>query len=195
MAFARHMFTFDILCEGTGNPLRDKPSHTYANLNDTMQSYMPETPVVLRWSTYEHDHIERAADWYWALGIVTISVVIISILLHNVLFAIIFVLAAFTIILLARREPELISFEISDKGIRINKTLHRYKEIISFWVEDEIGDRPLLLVDTTKWSAPNLIIPIEHIDPALVRAYLQERATEKHMNEPWSHQILEFFGF
>lgn len=156
---------------------------------------MSETPVTLHWTTYEHEHVDRAADWYWALGIVTLSVVVISILLHNALFAVIMVLAALTMILLSRTDPQPVSFEISDRGIRTGKILHRYSEILSFWVEDEVGDRPMLLVDTTKWLAPNLIIPIEHIDPALVRAYLQERSTEKHMTEPWSHKILEFFGF
>lgn len=156
---------------------------------------MADTPTVLRWSAYEHEHVERAIDWYWALGIVTISVVIISILLHDILFAVIVIIAAITIVILSRTRPELVQFEISDRGIRINKTLHRYNEIISFWVEDEVGDRPLLLVDTTKWMAPNLIIPIEHIEPSLVRAYLKEHVNEVHMQEPWSHQILEFFGF
>jgi hypothetical protein len=156
---------------------------------------MTDTSVALRWTAYEHEHVDRAADWYWALGIVTLSVVVISILLHNALFAIIMVLASFTMILLARTPPQLVSFEISDRGIRTGKILHRYSEILSFWVEDEMGDRPILLVDTTKWMAPNLIIPIEHIDPALVRAYLLERSTEKHMTEPVSHRLLEFFGF
>ncbi|MBI2030174.1 hypothetical protein HYT05_00985 [Candidatus Kaiserbacteria bacterium] len=156
---------------------------------------MTDTSVVLRWTAYEHEHVERTADWYWALGIVTLSVVVISVLLHNALFAVIMVLSSFTMILLARTPPQLVSFEISDRGIRTGKILHRYNEILSFWVEDETDDRPILLVDTTKWMAPNLIIPIEHIDPALIRAYLQERSTEKHMQEPWSHRVLEFFGF
>lgn len=154
-----------------------------------------ETPVILRWSAYEHEHIERTHDWYWALWIVAISVVVISVLLHDVLFAIIVIIAASAIALHSRTAPELVSFEVSDRGIRTGKTLHRYGEIISFWVEDEVGDRPLLLVDTTKWMAPNLIIPIEHIEPSVVRAYLKERAREVHMHEPWAHKILEFFGF
>lgn len=156
---------------------------------------MTDTPVVLRWSAYEHEDAQRSGDWYWALGIVTVSIVIISILLHDVLFAIIIIIAALAIVLHARSPHRQTDFEISDRGIRIDKTLHRWSEIVSFWVEDEIEGRPLLLVDTTKWSSPNLIIPIEHIEPALVRSYLQERATEKHMREPWAHKILEFFGF
>ena len=156
---------------------------------------MTETPVTLKWNTYEHEHIERSTDWYWALGIVTASAVVISVLMHNILFAIIVVLATTTIVLLARKPPVLIEFEISDKGIRTGSVVHRYSEIVSFWVEEETDGRPTLLVDTTKWSAPNLIIPIEHIDPTIVRSYLQERATEKRMTESWAHKILEFVGF
>jgi hypothetical protein len=150
--------------------------------------------VPLRWSTYEHEHIERGGDWFWALGIVAISVALTSILFGNVLFAILIVVAAFTVGIIARTPPELMEFELSDRGIRAGDTLHRYDEIISFWVEDGDGREPLLLVDTTKFMSPNLIIPIEGVDPTLVRAFLQERVEEVPIKEPVSHKILEFFG-
>ncbi|RJQ33417.1 hypothetical protein C4568_04520 [Candidatus Parcubacteria bacterium] len=152
-----------------------------------------DTPA-LRWSAYEHDHIERESDWYWALGVAAISIAIIAIILHNVLFGVLVILAAVTLGLLARTPPELAHFEISERGIRVNEHLHRWDHIISFWVEDEHGDRPLLLVDTTKIMSPNLIIPIEHIDPSLVRSFLKDYAKEVHMKEPLAHKILEFLG-
>ena len=156
---------------------------------------MPETHTVLRWQAYEHDHIEREADWFWALGIVAFCIALTSILFHNIFFAILIVLAAIILGLLARTPPDLATIEISDRGIRINSTLHRYNEIISFWVEDEHHtDRPLLLVDTTKFLSPNLIIPIEDIDPREIRAYLKERTNEVHMKEPFGHKILELLG-
>ena len=149
---------------------------------------------ILRWSAYEHEHIERSTDWFWALGIVAVSVALTSILFSNILFAILIIVAAYTIGLISRTPPELFEFELSDRGIRIGGTLHRYDEIISFWVEDELGDSPLLLVDTTKLMSPNLIIPIEGIDPHEVRVFLQTRVEEVPMKEPVSHKILEFLG-
>ncbi|MDO8521856.1 MAG: hypothetical protein Q7S08_01040 [bacterium] len=151
--------------------------------------------VPLRWSAYEHEHIERGSDWFWALGIVAVCAALTSILFSNVLFAIVLIVAAFTIGLLARTPPKLIEFELSDRGIRVGGTLHRYDHIIAFWVEDEHEHiPPLLLVDTTKFMSPNLIIPLEDIDPHLVRVFLQQRAEERPMKEPVSHKILEFFG-
>lgn len=150
---------------------------------------------VLRWSAYEHEHFERGQDWYWALGIVAVSIAITSVLLSDLLFGVLILIAAFTIALLSREAPDIAMIELSERGIRINDTLHRWREIISFWVEDEHpGKRPLLLVDTIKFLSPNLIIPIEQVDPREVREFLKSRSEEKHMKEPVGHKILEFFG-
>ncbi len=148
----------------------------------------------LRWSAYEHDHIERGGDWFWALGVVTVCVVITSIIFHDTLFALLAILAAGTIGMLANIPPELVEFEISERGVRVGKELHRYDEIISFWVENEQGE-PLLLIDTTKFMSPNLIIPIDTEDADSIRTFLREHAEEVPMKEPLSHKILEFFGF
>jgi hypothetical protein len=155
---------------------------------------MPPQRTILRWSAYEHEHIPRGSDWFWALGIVAVCAALASLLFHDILFSILILLAAATLGLLARTPPDLAVFEISDRGIRVNGTMHRFEEIISFWVEDHGVERPILLVDTTKFMSPNLIIPIEHIDPHTVRAYLRERAEEVPMREPIAHKILEFFG-
>jgi len=155
---------------------------------------MPQSRITLRWSAYEHEHIERGLDWFIALGIVAVSIGLVSILFHDFLFAIVIAIAAITIALLAQYPPELVEFEISERGVRVGGKLHRYDHIVSFWVEDELDARPILLIDTTKFMHPNIIIPIEHIDPHSVRAYLSEHAEEVPMKEPLSHKILEFFG-
>lgn len=156
---------------------------------------MPEsTSAPLVWSAYEHEHIERGSDWFWALGIIAVSAALTSVLFANVLFAILILVAALTIGLIARHPPELHEFEITEKGIRTGKTMHPYENVISFWVDDEL-EEPLLLVDTTTFMSPNLIIPLGEMEPETIRGYLQERVEEIPMKEPIAHKILEFFGF
>ncbi len=155
---------------------------------------MSAAPQTLRWSAYEHDHIERGSDWYWALGVAAACIALTSILFHNVLFAVLILLAAATIGMQARRPPEEVEFELSHRGIRVGGTMHLFEEVLAFWVEDHDVPRPLLLVDTTKFMSPNLIIPIEDIDPHDVRAFLRERVEERPMKEPVAHKVLEFFG-
>lgn len=155
---------------------------------------MPQRNV-LRWSAYEHEFVERGVDWFWALGIIAVCGAALSVLFQDFLFAILILVAAVAFALLANTPPELATFELSDRGIRINGVLHRFDEIISFWVEDEHHKgRPLLLIDTVKFMSPNFIIPIEGIDPHLVRMFLKKRAKEMPMKEPFPHRIVEFFG-
>lgn len=152
------------------------------------------SPRSLRWSAYEHEHIERGSDWFWALGIIAVCAALTSILFSNILFALVILIAAGTIALIARHPPELHEFEISEKGIHTGPTLHPYENIISFWVETEIGE-PTLLVDTIAFMAPNLVIPLGEADPDEIRTYLRERAEEIPMQEPLAHKILEILGF
>jgi hypothetical protein len=72
--------------------------------------------------------------------------------------------------------------------------MHLYKEVVSFWVDEEL-EEPLLLVDTTKFMSPNLVIPIGYVDPETIRDRLRPHAEEVPMKEPIAHKILEFFGF
>ena len=156
---------------------------------------MSQTRAILRWSAYEHDHVPRGSDWFLALGIVTVCIAIISILFHDFLFAVVIIVAATTIGLMANVPPDLSEFEVSERGVRINGRLHRYHDIITFWVEDEhYTHHPLLLIDTTKFMHPNIIIPLEHIDPGAVRTLLKEHVEELPMKEPVAHKILEFLG-
>ncbi len=150
--------------------------------------------VSLRWSAFEHEHIERGSDWFWALGIIAVCAALTSILFSNVLFALVIIIAAVTIALIAQHPPELHEFEISERGIRTGPTLHPFENIISFWVETEVGE-PTLLIDTIAFMAPNLVIPLGDTNPDEVRAYLRERVEEVPMQEPLAHKILEIFGF
>jgi hypothetical protein len=150
---------------------------------------------ILRWSGYEHEHIERGSDWYWALGVVAVCIAVAAILLENLLFALVVILAAVIIGMIARTPPEITEFEISDRGVRVGRDMHRYSEILAFWVEDEDENQPMLLIDTTKMLSPNLVIPLDNVDPERVRDILREHAEEVPMREPIGHKILEFFGF
>lgn len=157
---------------------------------------MPESrPAPIIWSAYEHEHIERTSDWFWALGIIAVCAALTSILFSNVLFAILILVATGVLILLAKRPPPFHEFEISERGIRISEEMHSYDEILSFWVDADTGGEPLLLVDTVKFMSPNLVIPLADVNPEQVRMFLRKFADEVPMKEPLPHKVLEFFGF
>ncbi len=150
----------------------------------------PSAPIL--WSAPEHEHRERTGDWFLAFGIIVLATAATSILFGNVLFALLIIAAGVTLGLIARRDPQILAFEISDKGIRTGSEFHPYEEILSFWITDEL--HPQLLVDTTRVLSPNLIIPLHGTDPEKVRARLARHVEQVPMKEPIAHRLLETLG-
>lgn len=147
----------------------------------------------IRWQAFEHSHIERGSDWFIALGVTALAIALTSLILGNVFFALLIIAAAVALGLIAYKPPQPVDFEISEYGIRVGDIFHKFDNIISFWVEDG-GDRPTLLVDTTKFLTPNLAIPLGSTNPQLVRAFLLEHVNEVPMKESMAHKVLEFIG-
>jgi len=153
---------------------------------------MHDEPL-LTWEGYEHHHIERSRDWYWALGIIAIAGALISILFSNIMFALLIVVAAFTLALVATHPPHVAEFSLSERGLSIDGILYTYAEMRSFWIQD--GERPVLFIDTPRFLTPDVIIPLNDIDLESLHSFLSERVTEKEMQEPFPYKVLEMFGF
>ena len=151
-------------------------------------------PQPILWQAFEHSHLERGGDWYIALGIAAISIALTSIILGNVLFGILIVVAATVWGMMANLPRRTVHFEISEHGIRAGEHFYRYESIIAFWVEEHERTPPVLLVDTTKFMTPNLAIPLENVDTKLVRAYLLEHVEETPMKESFAQKLLELLG-
>jgi hypothetical protein len=147
------------------------------------------------WEAPEHRHIEKTTDWFWVVGIIAVSGSVVSIILDDVLFSIVILLGATTMILFSHHKPKLLSFEVSVRGIRIGKTLYSYDSLEQYSIDEEAPEEPQLIVRSKHMFMPLLIMPLpeEYIDD--IDAILSERLPEVHMHEPLSHRLLEFFGF
>lgn len=148
----------------------------------------------LSWTTTEYLHTEKTSDWYWIVGIITISIAVISIILNNVIFAILIIISSFTLSLFASKRPEKIGVEINDLGVTFGKTRYRYNDLESFWIETrEVNDR--VLIKTTAILKPFIVIFIEDVDPEKIREMLSEHLHEEEHSEPLLEKLLMYFGF
>jgi len=152
--------------------------------------------VPLKWQAHEYDHFERTTDWYWAVAIITLALIALSVLLGDYLFAIVIVIGVFTLVLYTYRAPKLVSYEITKKGVRVEKHLYPYVNIESFWVEDhQVHPRPKLILKSSKVVMPFIIIPIEGIHPDEIHSVLQNFIPEEEHHEPLAQKIMEYLGF
>lgn len=154
-------------------------------------------PAII-WHTHEYEHREKTQDWFWAVGIITISALIIAVLFGNYILAILIVISGFCLILFGNKEPDHIRFEINGAGILIDNTLFPYGTLHSFWVEnnDHLEAESNLFIRSNKTLVPLIHIPlIWEVDPEEVRAHLLTHISEEEHYQSFSHRLLQHLGF
>jgi hypothetical protein len=150
----------------------------------------------LSWTTIEYLHQEKTTDWYWIVSIVSISIAIVSIIMNNIIFAILIIVSSFTLMLFASKKPNLVEVDVDDMGIRVGKTMYPYRNLDSFWVETrENNDR--ILIKSKKVFMPLIIIFIEEnqVHPEDVRNLLKQHLPEEEHAEPFLEKLLVYLGF
>ncbi len=147
------------------------------------------------WEAPEHTHIEKTGDWYWILGIIALSGAIASMIFSNVLFGVVIILGALTMVVVSYRHPRVIPFEVSARGIRIKDSLYPYSTLESFYIDEENLGGPQLIVKSKKLFMQLLFVPIpeEYIDE--IEEVIAPRLREEHLEEPLAHRLMEYFGF
>ena len=137
--------------------------------------------ALFEWEGREHDYNPKDADWYWALGIITVAGVVAALLFGNYLLALLFIIAAAAFALHAAKEPPLHRFRLVERGIMIGDELHPFEHMTSFSVLEDIEGEfpPMLSVKTTSWLSPHLIIPLQGVDVDAVYAYFLHHVDEE----------------
>ena len=148
----------------------------------------------IKWSALEYEYKKKSADWFWTFSIITLTVIVVSIMFDNFLFAAVIALSAFLVIIYSFRPPRTIVFEANRSGIVIEKILYPYASLESFWVEEN-DRRPKLLIKPKKKYMPHVIMPIEGIESHEVRDFLDSYIPQIEDHEPVMQKIMEHFGF
>jgi hypothetical protein len=156
---------------------------------------MPEEVRAITWESPEHRHIEKTSDWYWVVGIIAVSASVVSIMFENVLFGVVILLGASTMILFSHRAPKVLGYEVSVRGVRIGDTLYPFTSLEAFAIDEDAPEGPQLIVKSHHFFVPLLILPLpfEYVDE--IDELMGTRLHEAPLVEPLSHRLLEFFGF
>ncbi len=156
---------------------------------------MEPTPRSVTWEAPEHHHVEKGNDWFFALAIIIIALVIVAILFNNVLFALLIGLAGGALGVSAAKRPSIIPYAVTVRGVRIDNELHPFATLESYSIDEDDPRGPQLLVKSDRKLMPLLVLPIppENIDE--IESILQEKLKEEHLEEPFLMKLLELVGF
>lgn len=151
----------------------------------------------MRWTGFEFEYREKTTDWFWAVGIIVGSSAIVCFIYGNTIFGLFLIIAGATMIINGAKPPELVDYELTQKGLRINNKIYNYEDFEAFYVLDDGFRAPKLLLRTRRIVNPILIITIEtdYVDTEDVRSFLLDYIPEEEMHEPATVRIMEIIGF
>jgi hypothetical protein len=151
----------------------------------------------ISWQVETHVHKDRSVDWYWGLGLGAVVAAAISLLLGNLLFALILLLGAGSIATLVARGPREHWVRVDSRGVSLDGTLYRYTSVQSFWIEHADGAQrePRLLLSTNGIFSPQIVVPLGNSTRAAnVRTMLKRFATEEEQEPHLGEHLAELFG-
>lgn len=146
------------------------------------------------WQTYEHAPQERSVDWFWGAGLVIVVGALLSFIFSNFLFAIIIVLGGGTLMHYQKRGPELMDFELNERGVKAGKTFYPYENLNSFWVVDKQAQAKLLL-ESKRTIMPLIDLPLDGANLVEVKTFLARHLKQEKHEESIINILAERLGF
>ena len=149
----------------------------------------------IQWNAAEYEHKKHSTDWFWAVGIIALSLAVTAIIYKNILFAVFIVLSAFTLLLYSARKPQVLYFELNQKGVRIGDALYPYHTLKSFWLRENNNGVKLIL-ESQKVLMPHMSIPLSpEVNVDAVRAFLLVHLPSEEQKESVSEALMDYLGF
>jgi hypothetical protein len=150
--------------------------------------------ALISWNAPAHLYVEKKPDWYWAVGIITLALAVISFLFGEFITGLFIIVAALALVIHASRPPHIIEYQINDRGIASDNTLYPFVSLDSFWIpHDELP--PKILLKSRKLFMPLIVIYIDEVDPEAVREVMLKYIAETEHREPFLKGLLEWLGF
>jgi len=152
------------------------------------------TPLeTFSWSALEYEHKERSRDWFWALGVIIFASSATAIIFGNYFFGLLIIISGLLLGYFNTEHPDIVTFELSDKGLKIRDQLYLYPNIKSFWIDRE---KPTLFIRSERVFVPIISIPLQmEILEAVHDRFVTKGVTEEEMKEHPSEKIMENLGF
>ena len=164
--------------------------YTILNMND----------YNISWTAPEYEHHEHSAGWYWALGIISVSLAVAFVIVGNTLLSIIIILGMGTLLAYAKHPPRNIQCSLSKRGLKAGEKLYPWETLESFWVlegskEAKYSHDPKILLTSKKPLTPHIVVPLDESVIDDVHRSLARMLPEEPQVEPLPARLMRRIGF
>jgi hypothetical protein len=154
-----------------------------------------DTLRAIAWEAPEHNHIEKGSDWFFALGIIVLALIVVAILFNNTLLALLIGVAGGVMAVSASKRPSIIPFAVTVRGVRVGDRLYPYSTLRSYHINEEDPRGPRLLLHSKRWFMPLLVLPVPEACLDDIEDILCEKLPEEYLEESLFMKVLELLGF
>ncbi len=156
----------------------------------------PAQPVKpMEWKAPEYEYREKTPDWFWILGIITLALAFAAVMLDNAPLGILIGLAGFSLALYGAKRPEIVTFRIGPKGVKVKDKIYEYENLESFWINYDPPRKKQLIIRSKKTFMPHIKIMLGEEDPEKIREYLLQFIKEEKIEESFTEIISEILKF
>ncbi len=149
----------------------------------------------LEWLALEYEEKERGNDWFWALGVIIVAGSATSFIYSNFFFGLLIIVGGILLGAFAVKKPDLVFYELNEKGLKIKSRLYPYENIKSFWVKKG-GEKPTLFIRSERAFMPIISMPIEqNLTDKIKDRMISKNIPEEEMKEHVSEKIMDSLGF
>jgi hypothetical protein len=135
--------------------------------------------ILFHWKAPEYENYERDRKWYVVMTLALVAIITYAFFTNSPIMAITFILIGIIEYIYISREPEMLDFAITEKGIVVGREIYEFESINSFWIFYNPEIIKSLSLHTKNNIFPFVQIPLHNEDPEEVRSILLQLISEK----------------
>lgn len=134
--------------------------------------------VLAHWRAPEHELQEKDRNWYLYVSFVLLAIIGYAVYTNSPVMAITFILIGMVGYIFLSKEPQIIDFAVTPKGVVAGKEIYEFENILSFWIFYEPRQTKIISLRMKHKLLPYVHIPVHQEDPVEIRSLLLEYIPE-----------------
>ena len=128
--------------------------------------------IIHRWRAPEFEPDTKSMMWYTIFAVLIFCMITYALFTNGPIMAITFILIGIVGYIYLEKDPRIVTFALTEKGVLADKEFYPYDNINSFWIFYEPPHLKILSLNTKASMFPFVHIPISDEDPAKVHDIL-----------------------
>lgn len=134
--------------------------------------------ILHQWQAPEFEVYEKSPRWYLVFAIFILAMVAYALFTNGPIMAITFILIGIVGYIHLQKDPRVITFSITSKGVIADKEIYLYENIHSFWVFYDPPHTKTISLHTKASMLPFIHLPLRDEDPVALRELLMKNIPE-----------------